>query len=195
VFLAAKEVDDLYHYMALLRASWMRGGEAANLHRSDITVIYAKQGDERVVKEMIFRIRDSKTDIDGDKAVSQMVKTDLAPHLSDIRELIPRLQKADDFVFPNMPAQYRRRMRGLWIQIADEQPDLIPDTQIDVEDYGLHSWRKMGATLAAAAGMHDYEIMEYGRWKSLEFTKYAPVRQHDAAEHVRLALGQNLEVL
>jgi hypothetical protein len=54
---------------------------------------------------MLFRIRDSKTDIDGEKAVSQMVKTDLASHLGDIRELILRLQKlkADDFVFPNSP--------------------------------------------------------------------------------------------
>jgi hypothetical protein len=147
LFLAAKEVDDdLYHYMALLRASWMRGGETANLHRSDITVIYHKRGEERVVKEMIFRIRDSKTDIDGEKAVSQMVKTDLAPHLGDIRRLIPRLKtlKAEDFVFVHSAHQYRLRMRTLLIQIAEEQSDLIPDTQIDVEDYGLHSWRTMG---------------------------------------------------
>jgi hypothetical protein len=117
--------------------------------------------------------------------------------LGDIPELISRLQKlkTDDFVFPNTPAQYRRRMRSLLIQMAEQQPDLIPDTEIDVEDYGLHSWRKMGVTLTAFAGMPDYEIMEYGRWKSLEFTKCARVRQHDAAEHVRLALAQNLEVL
>jgi hypothetical protein len=122
---------------------------------------------------MTFRIRDSKTDIDGDRAVSQMVKTYLAPHLGDIRELIPRLQtlKADDFVFVHSADQYRRRMRTLLIQIVDEQPDLITDTQIDVEDYGLHSWGKMGTTLAA--GMYDYKIMKYDRWKSLEFTKYA----------------------
>jgi hypothetical protein len=77
---------------------------------------------------MVFRIRDSKTDIDGEKAVWQMVKTDLAPHFSDIRELISRLQKlkADDFVFPHSADQYRRRMRTLLIQIADEQPDLDP---------------------------------------------------------------------
>jgi hypothetical protein len=86
-------------------------------------------------------------------------------------------------------------MGTLLIQIAEEQPDLILETQIDVEDYGLQSWRKMGAALYAAAGMHESEIMEYGRWKSLEFTKYARVRQHDATEHVRGALAQNLELL
>jgi hypothetical protein len=71
LFLAEKEVDDdLYDYMALLRASsivWMRGGEAANLHRSDITVICEGRGEARVVKEMIFRIRGSRTDIDGER--------------------------------------------------------------------------------------------------------------------------------
>jgi hypothetical protein len=50
-------------------------------------------------------------------------------------------------------------MRSLLIQIADERPDLIPETEIEVEDYGLHSWRKMGTTLTAAAGMHDYEVI------------------------------------
>jgi hypothetical protein len=175
LFLAANEVDDDLYHMALLRTSWMRGGEAANLHRSDITVIYDKQGEDRVAKEMIFRLRLSKTDVDGDKAVSQMMKTDLAPHLGDIPELIPRLKtlKADDFVFPHSADQYRRLMRTLLIEIADEHSDRIPDTRIDVEDYGLHSWREMRATLAVAAGMRDYNIMEYGRCKSLEFTKYA----------------------
>jgi hypothetical protein len=40
LFLAAKEVDhDPYRYMGLLRASKCGGGEAANLHRSEIVVI------------------------------------------------------------------------------------------------------------------------------------------------------------
>jgi hypothetical protein len=96
-----------------------------------------------------------------------MVKTDLALDLGDIRELIPRLQKlkTDYFVCPNSPGRYRRRVQSLLIQISEKQPDLIPETQIDVEDYGLHSWRKMGVTLTAAAGMHDYKIIEYGRWE------------------------------
>jgi hypothetical protein len=54
---------------------------------------------------------------------------------------IPRLEtlKADDFLFPNTPAQYRRRMRSLLIRIAEQQPDLIPESQIDIDDYRLHS--------------------------------------------------------
>jgi hypothetical protein len=160
LFLTANEVDDdLYHYMALLRASWMRDGEAVNFHRSHITVICDDRGEARVVKEMIFRIRDSKTDVDGEKAVSQMVKTNLASHFGDIRDLIPRLQKlkADDFVFPDAPAQYRRRIRRLLIQIAEEQPDLIPETQIDVEDcIRLVRWGHTGC------GCWDARLPDHG---------------------------------
>jgi hypothetical protein len=196
LFLKARDADqELYLYMAVLRASWMRGNEAANLRRSDITVIYGGKPGERLVHEVVFKLRDSKTDIQG-AGVAQLVKLDLGSHVGDVRELLPRLEGLDqeDFVFPYSANVYRRRMRSLLKEIVEESPALIPGEKLDVEDYGLHSWRKLGATIAAAGGVNDYEIMQYGRWKSLEFTKYARVSQHDAAEHVRLALANKLQV-
>jgi hypothetical protein len=64
LFLAAREVDDDLYPLH---------GAASSRHHGDLR----GGGEARVVKEMIFRIRVSKTDIDGDKAVSEMLKTHL----------------------------------------------------------------------------------------------------------------------
>jgi hypothetical protein len=49
----------------------------------------------------------------------------------------------------------------------------------------------MGAMPTDAAELSDYNIMEYGRGKSLEFTKPARLRQHYTAEcHLLLLLGR-----
>jgi hypothetical protein len=171
----------------------MRGQEAASLRAGDIE-IFSKRGRtcESYIAEIHVHLRNSKTDTHG-SGVTQVVALGEEQIFGDIREVLPWVRERvlvgkAQWLFPFMPSTYRSQMRDIIKQIGADTPDLLYPLTVNPDDYGLHSWRKTGATIAAASGLNDFEIMQIGRGKSLEFTKYARVAATAAAERMRDAI-------
>jgi hypothetical protein len=82
-------------------------------------LFYERVDGDRVASEIHLYVRDSKTDIGG-AGVVQMVKCTGAPHLGDVRELIPRLAGTapEEYIFPLTADVYRRRMRTVLLRNA-----------------------------------------------------------------------------
>jgi hypothetical protein len=78
--------------------------------------------------------------------------------------LVVERESPIDWLFPRTVCTYRAQMGALIELNAEESPQLLAPQLIVSSHYGLHSWRKTGATLAAAGGLSDDEIMEFGRW-------------------------------
>jgi integrase len=176
-----KETDFvLYCFLIVTCAGWFRRDEVASKQGGDFAV-YTKTGTTGIcVAHIHIHLRRSKTGRHG-TGVMQIIS--LGEHMiyGDLREFLPYLEERlrmfgpVEWLFPYIAAAYRQRMRRIIIANADETLDLLAPEILDPDDYGLHSWRKTGAMLARRGGMNDYEIMQVGRWKSLEFTKYARV--------------------
>ena len=134
---------------------------------------------------VVLTVRCSKTDVEGKGAKVCLHRHDdasLCPaqQLTALRD-VQDSSLATDFVFRDL---------------ADEDTWTAPSTNAmrsrlrkylanvplagNVEDYGLHSFRRGGATAAAVSGIPVRVIKNHGRWKSGAVHRYMEVADHEA---------------
>jgi hypothetical protein len=154
---------------------WLRGNDALTLTASRIITFFSSDGVQLTQIVLPFGKCDAqaagqtsvKVTAPGDSSYLQFKDTVPEP-----AAIFNEAGAAGSTVLDH----FRQLLKEILRELGVAEEDLV--------FYGLHSFRRTGATMASRAGVPDRFIRAFGRWRSFTFARYTEITAEEAAHAV-----------